>query len=655
MMDVLLAALVRALGEGSESAELTVDLESHGRTDALGDGDISRTVGWFTTLYPLKIAADGAAAAGALLKSVKEQLRAVPRQGAGYGVLRYLSAEPALRLAACRRPDVLFNYLGRFDQALVDNRVFRLRTDLTGQDVGPGNARTHLLEVTSLVIDGCFETRWRFSRTVHRAARIERLVARFLAALRAIVAHCLSAAAGGRTPSDFPLARISQPALDALLAEHPGLADLYPATAMQQGMLFHGELDPDGALYVQQVALDLHGELDLDALRSAWSAAIGRHACLRTVFVVADGRHLQAVLADHGSFWAGEDWSRLPAAERQQRLEDLGRDDLGRRFAVAHEPPFRVTVARLAADSHHLLVSFHHAILDGWSLAILFEEVAELYQAARQQRPPALAAARPLRDHAAWLAERDPAMAHGFWQSYLTGFDQANPMARAGWTKRADRGSALRRLGLPRSLVEGLDGYARRQRLTRGTIFQAAWAILVGRTCDAADVVVGVTTSGREQGPAGIERMLGLFISTLPLRVAVDDSKPVGAWLRDTQDNLLAVRERELSSLSEVQAASELGAGSLSSRPSWWSRTTRSARRWSSVGSASAAPTSAPTSGRTTRSACWWSCAPRSLSGSATRRAVSTAPASAGCSATSRTCSRRSPRTARPPSAAWRC
>jgi len=564
-VDVLLAAFLRAVGEGAERLSVTVDLESHGRSHELGGGDLSRTVGWFTSIYPLRIEVervevDRAAGEGALLKSVKEQLRAVPREGAGYGVLRYLGGQES-PLADLPRPPIIFNYLGRFDQALVDNDLFRLRTDGTGEDIGWENERPHLLEVNSLVFDGVLETRWRFSRSLHRAATIERYLERFLVELRALIGHCLSPGAGGRTPSDFPLAGLSQAALDALLAEHPALTDLYPATAMQQGMLFHGELEPGSYVYRQQVALDIRGSLDLAAFEAAWSAAIARHSCLRTLFVIAEGRYLQAVVADHPSFWRVEDWRGLAGPARRDRLASFAEEDLGRPFAPSQEPPFRVAVVRLDADTHHLLVTFHHAIMDGWSLAILLEEVSELYQAALGGRPPELLPARPYRDYAEWLESRDAEQTRSFWRRYLAGFGKPNQLVRSGLLKRVDRGNRAQRIVLPRDLIARLETCARRHLVTQSTIVQAAWTLLVGRYGNADDVVVGVTTSGREQGLQGIERMLGLFINTLPLRVPLDEPAAVGAWLQGVQRNVLGVRELDHSSLVEVQAASELGSG----------------------------------------------------------------------------------------------
>ncbi|HEV7672583.1 MAG TPA: amino acid adenylation domain-containing protein [Thermoanaerobaculia bacterium] len=560
-VDVLLAALARALGDGDEPFELSVDLETHGRSHELSNVDPSRTAGWFTSIFPLALETEVSASDGALLKSVKEQLRAVPREGVGFGVLRYLSHEPAARLAALRAPEILFNYHGRFDQGLFDNPLFRVRTDRTGRDVGADNARTHALEITSLIVDGIFETRWRFSPDLHRTATIERWLERFTGALRKLISHCLAPDAGRFTPSDFPLARLDQRELDALLVRHPDLMDLYPATATQQGMLFHAALDPDSQVYVQQVSLDIRGRLDGEALRAAWSAAVVRQACLRTLFAFAGSRALQAVVTPRDSFWSFEDWRQVEGPEREDRLERFLRDDLRRRFVPTEEPPFRVAVVRLDDQLHRLVVTFHHALMDGWSLAILFEEVSELYQAAVQNRPSVLPPAQPLRDHAAWLAARDPGVSRTFWQTDLAGFSQANRIARPRTDRQGESARRPVRLALPPALTAELESYSRAHRLTLSTIFQAAWALLVGRYSDAEDVVLGVTTSGRDQGPPGIDRMVGLFINTLPLRIRVEDGATVGPWLEAAQRKLFEIRQLGDSSLAEIQAASDLPPG----------------------------------------------------------------------------------------------
>jgi amino acid adenylation domain-containing protein/non-ribosomal peptide synthase protein (TIGR01720 family) len=218
--DLLLAALARTLGEWTGERRALVHLEGHGREELFPDVDLSRTVGWFTSLFPVLLDLRHAYGQAEELKTVKEQLRAVPANGIGYGLLRYLSPDEELRraLRALPAPEISFNYLGQFDGTFSDSALFSLARESAGPPHAPGARRAHLLDVTAAVEDGVLQARWSYSPDVHRPETVDALAARWLAALRSLIAHCLSADAGGNTPSDFPLAGLDAETL-ALLEE----------------------------------------------------------------------------------------------------------------------------------------------------------------------------------------------------------------------------------------------------------------------------------------------------------------------------------------------------------------------------------------------------------------------------------------------------
>ncbi len=219
--DVLLTALLLAFQKNAGADSILVHLEGHGREE-LGNGiDVSRSVGWFTSLFPLHLKLEGSAGPGPMLKSVKEQLRRVPKKGIGYGLIRYLSgdAETARKLRALPQPGLAFNYLGQFDQLLAGASLFRFACESEGPWRSPRAERVHMLEVTALVLGGQLQLRWSFSAHQHRRLTIERVAQDYMSALREIIRHCLSPEAGGYTPSDFALAGLSQTDLDDLLSE----------------------------------------------------------------------------------------------------------------------------------------------------------------------------------------------------------------------------------------------------------------------------------------------------------------------------------------------------------------------------------------------------------------------------------------------------
>jgi non-ribosomal peptide synthase protein (TIGR01720 family) len=215
--DVLLTALLQGVARWTGERSLLLDLEGHGREELFEEVDLSRTVGWFTTLFPVRLEL-GARSLGEVLKAVKEQLRAIPYGGLGYGVLRYLHPDPEVRAALQARPqaELSFNYLGQLDAALSDSALFGPAPENSGPPYSPLGRRPYLLEVNGFVLGGQLHLQWTYSTRVHRRPTVERLARGCLEALEALIAHCQSPEAGGFTPSDFPLARLDARAFNKL-------------------------------------------------------------------------------------------------------------------------------------------------------------------------------------------------------------------------------------------------------------------------------------------------------------------------------------------------------------------------------------------------------------------------------------------------------
>jgi len=214
---VLLTALGRVLGEWSRTERVVVELEGHGREEIGGGVDVTRTVGWFTSLYPVVLEVQPEAGIGETLKRVKEQLRSVPEKGIGYGLLRYLDQDGA-QLSQLK-PEVSFNYLGQFGQAAADEQGWRTARESTGEDASGDGERELLLEVNAGIGGGQLELEWSYSTAVHAEDTIRNLAERYIEVLEELLEHCRSAEAGGFTPSDFPEAELDQEELDELVAE----------------------------------------------------------------------------------------------------------------------------------------------------------------------------------------------------------------------------------------------------------------------------------------------------------------------------------------------------------------------------------------------------------------------------------------------------
>ncbi|MEH1869066.1 MAG: amino acid adenylation domain-containing protein [Nostoc sp.] len=219
--DVLLTALVQSFAGWTGYDFLLIELEGHGREDLFEDIDLSRTVGWFTSLFPVCLKLGSLHHPGEALKSVKEQLRGIPNRGIGYSILRYLTMDTTInkQLELFPQAQVSFNYLGQFDQTHLAPLGWKYAQESSGSIHSSKGQRRHLLNVNGLVIEGRLQMEWKYSEAFHYQTTVENLANNYVKVLEAIIDHCLSPEAGGYTPSDFPEIGLSQEALDELLAE----------------------------------------------------------------------------------------------------------------------------------------------------------------------------------------------------------------------------------------------------------------------------------------------------------------------------------------------------------------------------------------------------------------------------------------------------
>ena len=343
------------------------------------------------------------------------------------------------------------------------------------------------------------------------------------------------------------------------------LEDVYELSPLQQGMLFHALHAPEASPYVVQLAATLRGALDADAFRRAWSAAVRRHPVLRSAFFWEGlEKPLQAVLAGAEPEWESADWRGLDPAEAQARVDAYLAADRARGFDLGRAPLLRLALFRTGEEEHRLVLTHHHLVLDGWSLARVLAEVFAWYRAECGGGEPHLSRPRPYREYIAWLQRQDAAAAERFWRAALAGFSAATPLDFGGRGRRSASASpeyAERAHALAPELTATLEALGRTRQVTLNTLVQGAWALLLARCSGEDDVVFGATVSGRPAEIPGVEEMVGLFINTLPVRVRVRGDLSFAAWLRELQDQQAQARDFEHSPLGDVQGWSGVPRG----------------------------------------------------------------------------------------------
>ncbi|WP_116201694.1 non-ribosomal peptide synthetase [Amycolatopsis circi] len=538
--DVLLTALGRVLRDWTGETPV-IDLEGHGREDLFAGIDLSRTVGWFTSMFP--VALDVPDDWGPALKAVKEQLRAIPRRGIGYGALRYLTGT-----APEIDPQVSFNYLGQFSSA--EGGLFRVGS--LDADVDPDARRTHVLDVVGRVEAGVLELTWSHATA---GDTVETLAEQTLKALREIIAHCAEPGAGGRTPCDFPLAALDQSTVDHLVADR-NVEDIYPLTPMQGGMVFHGLSQTAQGMYFEQATFVLEGVTDPQRLGKAWQQVVNRTPVLRTSFVWTGVEEPVQVVHREAELPVRQlDWTDLDGHEAE--LARLLAEDRAQGLDLAVAPLARVTLARLSETEVQVLWTFHHVLLDGWSVFQILSDVCTAY--ARQPLP----SRPPFRDYLAWLGEHDQAAAEQFWRTALAGIEGPTqlPSDRTPPSGHAACSAEWLPVRLDRPATARLDAFVKRHGLTHNVVLQGAWALLLAVYSGQTDVVFGATASGRPAEVPGVDDIPGIFINTLPVRVAVDRGVPVADWLAKLQAAQAEARGHGHVPLARVQGWAGLPGG----------------------------------------------------------------------------------------------
>ncbi|MFE3492131.1 amino acid adenylation domain-containing protein [Streptomyces sp. NPDC059175] len=570
--DVLLTALAVAVTEWRRrigapgGSELVVELEGHGREHLAAGIDLSRTVGWFTSVFPVRLDIGGLdidsldeAAAGAtghtlgtVVKRVKEQLRALPDRGVGYGLLRHLNPQTARPLGAAPVPAIGFNYLGRFQVG--DSGPWTLDGDRTviGTGVRPDMPLRHPLAVTPVTEDHADGPRlvadWVWAEGLLTEDEVRDLAETWFRALRALVDHLALPGAGGRTVSDLPLVTVGQEEIDEIERSAAALgarevADVLPLTPLQSGMLFQsvfaahddGGTDP----YALQVSADLEGTVDTGALESALQMLLGRHPALAAAFRHREtGDPLSVVYTGLRVPLRRVDLSGLLPQEQRAALDGLAERERLQPFDLARPPLMRWTLVRLGPRNLRLVWTLHHILVDGWSMPVLVRELLAGYRGEAEELPYA----PPFRDYVEWLVAQDDEAARAAWRSALAG------LAEPTFACPADPGrvpvppeSAVLRLTAQETAELGAS--ASHRGLTTNTLFQGAWAVLLGRWLGRNDVLFGSVVSTRPAALHGAASIVGPFLNTLPVRATMAPDEPVGSFLTRLQDEQAALRD----------------------------------------------------------------------------------------------------------------
>ncbi|TFY88820.1 amino acid adenylation domain-containing protein [Pseudomonas kairouanensis] len=566
--DLLLTALARTLCQWSGQAGVSIALEGHGREDLFDDVDLSRTVGWFTSLFPVRLTPH--AGVGESIKHIKQQLWQVPHKGVGYGVLRYLGDEGyASQLRALPEARVTFNYLGQFDGSFSADQgaLFVPASEDCGRRQDDHAPLGNWLSINGQVYNGELVLDWTYSRDMFREETLQQLASAYERSLKEVIEHCLEETSQGVTPGDFPLARLTQAQLDRLPVAARDIEDIYPLSPMQEGLLLHTLLEPGSGIYMMQYCYRVEHGIDVPAFMEAWKVVVGRHEVLRTSFNwEVSERMVQIVHRRQEPVIRFYDWQHVDSADYESKLAAELAEELRQGFDLAREVPFRLRLIQLAPERFGFVFSNHHVLLDAWCRMGIVDEFFKVYEGLLKGEQVQLPVPSRYRDFIALLEGWDQDASKAFWRDNLRGFERPTPLP-FDHTINREQGQATvddRIVYFSHEQSAALAHKAQSAQLTVNTLVQGAWAMLLQRYSGERDVLFGITVAGRPVEFPEMQATVGLFINSIPLRVALPgagSAQTAKAWLQAMFEHNLDLREHEHLPLVTIQGCSEIGAG----------------------------------------------------------------------------------------------
>ncbi|MGV3610695.1 MAG: amino acid adenylation domain-containing protein [Fluviicola sp.] len=557
VQDLLLTALSNALIKIFGVDIPSITLESHGREPFSDDVDVSRTVGWFTSKYPVVF--EGLKDAGRLdqIESVKDTLRSVPST-IGYGILDQMLN----KIASKNTPQVLFNYLGDFGKGESTEEVesgpgFGMSNNHKGKEHAPTRDRNALLEFNGLISGGQFSMAVTYSSEQFRESKIQKLMQLFKTELESIIDILAVQDSNQITIGDITYKKIDQEIFTNLKTKFP-VEDIYPLSPLQLGIYFNWLKHPRAQHYFQQTSYRIESGIDLGMVKYVFEKLTDEYDVLKTVFVHEDcPEPLQILLQSRNSGYQELDYTGYDKKELEEQVIRFKEADRAKGFNLNSGPLVRLSILKIADTTIEFIWSHHHILMDGWCMGILVQRFNDIYRSLLTGNEPPKIPVNRYKHYISWLENINKEEGIDYWRTYLKGFDRSTSLLSEGFAGD-DYVLAQSGLDFDFSQTDLIATFCRKSGVTVSTFVQTAWGILLAKYNNLNDVVFGLVVSGRQADVKGIEHMVGLFINTIPVRVDFNEEQSVVHLLQRMQNKSIASDPYHFLQLSEIQEAAEV-------------------------------------------------------------------------------------------------
>ncbi|UXI03293.1 non-ribosomal peptide synthetase [Photobacterium sp. TY1-4] len=566
--ELLLASVTSVLGATYQRNALKVNVESHGREEFDPGLNLSQTLGWFTTEYPLVIDLPGQGAIPDLIMAVKQAKRSVKDKGLGYMALRYLEnpyREELRALSQGNKAALLFNYLGRFEQtqdAAAPEPWMPLSrsgkfADTFAVALDSECALQHELELNIFIdeSDGGpkFALNWSWNEAKFSSEEIDAIgegIEQALTALVAWLSNCDDPSLALQVPAEYTETGITLMDAQAFTERYGRVADLLPALPLQEGLLFQSQIGDENSHYNSTTRLTFQGEVTLSRVQQALDAVIDRHPQLLAKFDSSIlGRTVQ-LMPHHRVSWPIEsvDLRQQSAEAQQAAMVAIETKELVRQFDLTHpeQSLLNATLIHHGQDLSTLYLSAHHLVVDGWSTPILLGDFLTAYASGSVALPKVSAS---YADVVSRLKQRDKTAAEALWRDVLQDVHPTLAFEEVPVAAQVQEHELI----ISAEKTQQLNQLLRRSGLTMNSLMQGVWSSILGMMTGREDVVFGTPVSGRFGDVKGIDEHVGLFSNTIPVRMKLHANQSLLAQLKAHQEVQIQLIERDELGLGEIQ------------------------------------------------------------------------------------------------------
>ncbi|XBX10633.1 amino acid adenylation domain-containing protein (plasmid) [Enterocloster clostridioformis] len=554
--DLLLTALARAVNRTTGQRALAVELEGHGREEINEKINVERTVGWFTSVYPVVFENIGNEI-GEDIRNTKETLRRVPNKGIGYGILKNLG-EPAVKIGAV--PDVTFNYLGEMGaERNYSSAVLRLTDMPHGMESDPANKFGTAISVNGLVQNGTLSMWVSYNESEYRPETVEVLCREFKEGLKEVAEHCQKAETVENTASDYGETEWTDEEYRAVKSEIEDkggkIERIYPLTSMQEGMLYEKLANEESTQYVVQQVMKLK-DLNSANMRAAFEALAAKHDILHTMIKYKGVNPPRQVLLEERR----PEYKYIEAVSKEEYQEIKSRD-VKRGFDLEEDTLIRMTVVRISQEEYRLILTNHHIIADGWCLSIIYGDLFRYYTALEAGQKLPKEHGGKYEEFVRHTGARDKEGSLGYWENLLEDYEEQANILPLGKADDTEEESIVMEASLTEEITRKAERLSGKYGVTVNTLIEAVWGIILQKYNGTDDVVFGKVVSGRNAEVEGIDKMVGLFINTVPVRVKTEKDDTYGMLVARLQEQAMEGNEHDYCSLAEIQSRSPLGNG----------------------------------------------------------------------------------------------